>query len=78
LDPRELYFVGATVAIRGACRNEAFRPTIFAVGVGERAVTTIEGLAAGEVLHPVEEAFVEHVATQRGFGSPGRRLAPAR
>src|SRR5690606_15545899 len=28
--------------------------------VGNRAVTTIEGLSGGESLHPVQQAFVEH------------------
>ena len=39
-----------------------------------REVTTIEGLARGDVLHPVQEAFVEQGAIQCGFCTPGMVL----
>ena len=35
------------------------------------AVTTIEGLAQGEDLHPMQEAFREHHGLQCGFCTPG-------
>jgi aerobic carbon-monoxide dehydrogenase small subunit len=38
-------------------------------------VTTVEGLADGEVLHPVQRAFVEAGAVQCGFCTPGLVVA---
>lgn len=40
-------------------------------------VTTVEGLADGETLHPVQRAFVEAGAVQCGFCTPGLVVATA-
>jgi aerobic carbon-monoxide dehydrogenase small subunit len=40
-----------------------------------REVVTVEGLASGDALDPVQEAFVEHGAVQCGFCTPGLLVA---
>jgi len=37
-----------------------------------RAITTIEGLAEGDELHPLQAAFVEHDGFQCGYCTPGQ------
>ena len=46
-----------------------------AVATEGRAITTIEGLASGDRLHPVQQAFVDHDALQCGFCTPGQIMS---
>ncbi|HYA66837.1 MAG TPA: (2Fe-2S)-binding protein [Burkholderiaceae bacterium] len=50
---------------------------ILAIEVGSRHVTTIEGLAQADQLHPVQTAFIEHDALQCGFCTPGMLMSCA-
>lgn len=50
---------------------------ILAIEVGTRSVTTIEGLASGDKLHPVQNAFIDHDALQCGFCTPGMVMSCA-
>src|SRR2546425_11155308 len=50
---------------------------VLAAQAGERDVRTVEGLAHGDSLHPVQEAFVEAGAVQCGFCTPGLIVAVA-
>jgi len=42
-----------------------------AISARDREITTIEGIAEGEELHPLQQAFIEHGALQCGFCTPG-------
>ncbi len=49
--------------------------TMLAVQADGGEVTTIEGLASGDQLHPVQAAFREHHGLQCGFCTPGMIMA---
>ena len=44
---------------------------VLAVEVQGRSVTTIEGIASPEGLHPLQQKFIEHAALQCGYCTPG-------
>ena len=58
-----------TVLVNGKRINSCLTLAVMQDGA---EVTTIEGLAEGEVLHPLQKAFVEHDAFQCGYCTPGQ------
>lgn len=64
----------------GACTvlvdGQAVRSCVTRIGAMDgRAITTIEAVAAGNALHPVQQAFVETEAFQCGYCTPGMIMA---
>jgi carbon-monoxide dehydrogenase small subunit len=57
-----------TVLVDGQPVNSCIYPALKAAG---RRVLTVEGLARGDKLHPVQAAFVEQGAVQCGYCTPG-------
>jgi carbon-monoxide dehydrogenase small subunit len=49
--------------------------TLLAIGLDGASVTTIEGLARGDELHPMQAAFREYHGLQCGFCTPGMIMA---
>ena len=49
--------------------------SILALQANGHEVTTIEGVADGDKLHPIQEAFIEHGAVECGFCTPGRVMS---
>ncbi len=72
--------VGCDTSQCGACTvhmdGRAIKScTCFAVQADGRQVTTIEGMASGDTLHPMQEAFWEKHGLQCGFCTPGMIMA---
>jgi aerobic-type carbon monoxide dehydrogenase small subunit (CoxS/CutS family) len=65
----------------GACTvlvdgKPAYACLLLAIDVGDRTITTIEGLAGADgALHPVQQAFIDADALQCGFCTPGQILS---
>jgi aerobic-type carbon monoxide dehydrogenase small subunit (CoxS/CutS family) len=57
-----------TVLLNGEAVNSCL---VFAVEVDGQEITTIEGLAQGGRLHPLQQAFIDEGAVQCGFCTPG-------
>ena len=66
------YCGACTVLIDGQTAHSC---AMLAALVGERQVTTIEGLAAAGELDPLQEAFIEQHGFQCGYCTPGMILA---
>lgn len=58
-----------TVLVNGRRINSCLTLAIMQEGA---EVATIEGLAAGEALHPLQHAFIDHDAFQCGYCTPGQ------
>ena len=72
--------VGCDTSQCGACvvhidGKAAKSCTVLAASCEGASVTTIEGLAQGDKLHPMQEAFREHHGLQCGFCTPGMIMA---
>jgi len=72
--------IGCDTSQCGACtvhvNGRAIKScTMLAVQADGATVTTIEGMAKGEVLHPVQQAFSECHGLQCGYCTPGMVMA---
>ena len=68
--------VGCEHGVCGACTvivdGEPLRSCLmFAVQAQGKRIRTVEGLAQGDELHPLQRAFMEHHALQCGYCTPG-------
>jgi xanthine dehydrogenase YagT iron-sulfur-binding subunit len=58
-----------TVLVNGLRVNACLTLAVMHAG---KQITTVEGLAEGGALHPVQEAFIKHDAFQCGYCTPGQ------
>jgi carbon-monoxide dehydrogenase small subunit len=68
--------IGCEHGVCGACTiivdDQAVRACLmFAVQADGRRIRTVEGLADGDTLHPMQQAFITHHGLQCGFCTPG-------
>jgi len=73
---------GCGKAACGACtihvEGEAVRSCSYAIKFAEgKNITTLEGLAEGDNLHPVQQAWIDEVVPQCGYCQPGFMMATA-
>ncbi len=61
-----------TVLVNGRPVNSCL---VLAADAQGKDILTVEGLAQGDQLHPLQEAFVRHGAIQCGFCTPGMLLS---
>ncbi|MCX6049456.1 MAG: (2Fe-2S)-binding protein [Chloroflexi bacterium] len=57
-----------SVILNGVLVNSCL---VLAVEIADSSLTTVEGLASGEKLHPLQQKFLEHAALQCGICTPG-------
>jgi aerobic carbon-monoxide dehydrogenase small subunit len=72
--------IGCDTSSCGACtvhlNGEAVKScTVLAAQAAGDAITTIEGLAKGDQMHPMQESFREHHGLQCGYCTPGMVMA---
>lgn len=68
--------IGCEHGVCGTCTiivdDVAIRSCLmFAVQAADKKIRTVEGLATGETLHPLQEAFIQNHGLQCGFCTPG-------
>lgn len=61
-----------TVHVNGRRVNSCLTLAVMNEG---KSITTIEGLAKGDELHPLQEAFIKHDAFQCGYCTPGQIMS---